>query len=182
MQRPLVLLSVGLSVACGGSLDAGPDAGLDGGPDANALRDATLGDADAGLHGCWSHSFGAPALVAGLTTGSVQLSQDELTAYFSYIVRNDAGNAARPLMATRPSRAAPFGPAQVVPGLVPADQHLYLEPSVTADGLRIFFSEAYKNWRLLTATRASTTDPFGPPQVVNGTASQESSPYVMPDG
>ena len=175
MRRALCLA---LLAACG-SVDENRH--LDGGSDG-----PTPDTPDARVPTCWGQAFSAPAPVASLNSAApdidLRLAPDELTAYFSRV-----GSAAPTMgyVATRASATAPFGaPSSMTLG---TSAELY-SPSVTADGLTIYFTSSRTGtlgmsdvWK---ATRATTTASFGSVANVtelNSTAT-ESDVYVVPDG
>lgn len=130
--------------------------------------------------------FGRQVELASLNTVSneeqASLSADELTVHFS---RDDGNGAYDIYEATRASKTASFAGAAPLPGVNTAGEDR--EPRMTADGLTMFATTRATPsglFRIVSATRASKSVPFGPLQpvpVVNGTAS-DSDPFISADG
>jgi hypothetical protein len=130
--------------------------------------------------------FGRQVDLSSLNTESNEeqaaLSPDELTIHFS---RDDGGGAYDIYEATRASKTASFSGAAPVPGVNTSAEDR--EPRITADGLTMFATTRATpsgQFRIVSATRASTSIPFGPLQpvpVVNGTGN-DSDPFISADG
>ncbi len=128
--------------------------------------------------------FGAPKR-SGLPNGCtrLRLNPDETVGYYG--CRDSRSYEV--IVATRPDRTAPFGEGRVV--LVDLDDSNYYSPTVTADGLVLYF----ENDRPLSYSRLyrSVWDPklgaFGPielaPELSPENAKYDDySPYVIPSG
>jgi hypothetical protein len=156
--------------ANGGDAGSPPDAGPDAGPPVVACDS--------------SMPFGEPVLVYGLnrslgTDQRISLSPDELTAYVS---SGGFMGLTHLSVATRASRVDPFGPLMPLHQLDGPGHEI--QPTVTGDGLRLFFDNDYTGvGRIEVATRQSTSEPFGPPVMVQIAGVKDHfSPYVLPDG
>ena len=158
-----------------------------GGPDTGEAGTVHEDGGDSGSPGVAcdpSMPFGQPLMVYGLnrklgTNQRITLSPDELTAYVSAGPRIGETHIS---IATRTSRADPFGP--LVPlGQLNGPGH-EIEVSVTADGLKLFFDT---DWtvvgQIAVATRQSTSEPFGSPSTVQIEGEGDKfCPYVVPNG
>ncbi len=168
---------------------AGPEAGVDAAPD--APTDAATG--------CdTSAAFGAPVLVTELDGPAddigARLSADGLTVYFtSNRALGDAATQGPPVTfgtsvtiyrATRTAVDQPFGAPALATDLDVGDSTGFA--SLTTDGLTAYFAAQWDGGaaRLLSATRATTTDPFGGATAIPGIAGNlsDNQPYVLGDG
>ena len=119
--------------------------------------------------------FGKPVRVPGLTGHHATFTADELTAFFSY-------NRRELFMATRPSRDAAFGaPKNLTTLNTLASED---NPSVSADGLTIYFDRDGQEGGIFKATRESTDDAFGRPErfLASTTEVVRWAPFVSADG
>jgi Tol biopolymer transport system component len=136
--------------------------------------------------------FDAPVLLDGVNSTSAnsddgaQLSPDELTVYFASSRSGDAGGW-NLWTATRPALGQPFARVTALSQVNSSSDDS--DPSVTADGLTLYYTKAEGGntapWRIYRSTRSSIEGAFGPgalvPDVnVSGTVNGQS--YVMPDG
>ena len=174
----------------GGEVDASVDATLDAKVDASAAVDADANgamdaDADAAVV-CdpGSQTFGTPQRLLEFDTiynASLRLTADELTAF----VPRDFNP--RIMEYSRLATTAPFDAPKVVDT---GDAGYDIVPSVTGDGLRLYFIR-YLEFptpdgsttsipEIYTARRTSRTDPFGAPARVPGTQQQDDYVYVLP--
>jgi Tol biopolymer transport system component len=151
------------------------------GPQSDAATDAR--NSDAGPACDPSKPFGSAALVPGLDTLSslVRLSYDELTAYRSM----DAGNNLQDIfMQSRPKVSAPFGPPAHLDGIATpnAEEH----PSISKDGLTLYFDRQVGTAQIFSTSRATTSDSFfdaASLTTVNGVpGANNRSPYVSFSG
>ena len=131
--------------------------------------------------------FSTPTLVDSLSSADddydARLSVDELTVYFA---RGPTGSAfsTQIYVASRQDFNDPFGPAQLVTGLVP-DAAITFAPSVTADGHTIYFDEgSAAGYSIYAATRRHRSEPFSQTQEVPGinASTQNGNPFITPDG
>lgn len=106
--------------------------------------------------------FLEPKPVAELNTaapeGGARLSPDQLTVYF----HRRESTLFELFVATRASVDDPFGPAVPIRELAGTGDAF--SPSVTADGLTIYFDRNNKIWQ---ATRSSPSSPFGQPTMLD---------------
>ena len=158
----------------------------DGGSDVvttDAPNDAPKGPCNLGK------PFNAPQAVTELNSTSdesgLRLSPDLLTAYFS----SGRNGEEHLFSANRSSASAAFGNITQL-AAVNQTGAFDSDPSVTADGLTLYFSSTRGGGpdvidNLMTATRSSTTAPFGAPTFVssidvNGLSTTQ--PFVTADG
>jgi Tol biopolymer transport system component len=171
--------------------DVGPDVGVDL-PDATG--DGSDGDGaadrfDGPLTCDHSQPFTTISLVGGISPGSgmfdsaARFSRDELTVYFTSL---RGGNYAI-YSATRTSTADDFELASKVPNIGSDGGTGDLDPSVTEDGLTMYFDTARTHaWAIFTATRETPDAPwsaateFAP--LAHGDGISEGMPYVLPKG
>jgi hypothetical protein len=131
--------------------------------------------------------FGAPQPIAELNTSGDDLfgslSPDELTVYF------DSGAVTANVhmfSATRPQRTAPFGPPVMIANLTSQFQDLY--PSVTADGLTMYFTSngfGAPSTTIFVSRRSTNKDPFAAPTQVATLYDSKTFPetlFVTADG
>jgi hypothetical protein len=121
--------------------------------------------------------FPAPVLmddisVNGYSDSDLQLSSDELTAFF--VSDRPSADKASLWTATRASKTGRFGAA--IP--IPIPNHSVLAVSMASDGLSVLFDGAYQDPAcpvancipssigLFQATRSNTTAPFGTPTLL----------------
>jgi len=157
---------------------------LDGGVDSPG------GDAapDAHVPTCYGQAFGSPSYVSVLNSqGSevyLRLSADELTAYFCRL-----GSAAptQGITASRVSVTSTFStPTTLV--ITNNNSAEVMSPSVTADGLTLYFTSNRSGTAglhdIYRATRATTTTDFGSIANVSelNTSADEQDVYAVPDG
>jgi Tol biopolymer transport system component len=95
--------------------------------------------------------------------GGPSISADGLQLYF--VSDRDITNGGDIWMASRTSAAQPFGKPVKLGTTVnsSADEGA---PSISADGLELFFDRA-PDGHIFVATRSTTTEPFGPPALVD---------------
>jgi Tol biopolymer transport system component len=112
---------------------------------------------------------------------AARFSPDELSVYFTSL----RGGRYEIYSATRSSLDADFKPAFKVANI--GSTFADLNPSVTADGLTLFFDSGRTGaWALYTATREAPGDPwsagkeFAP--LLHGPEIAEGMPYVLPKG
>jgi hypothetical protein len=135
--------------------------------------------------------FGAPENVGTGVNGPLwerfaSISRDGLELYFTRTQSFDTTDAAV-WVATRSSTSAPFGNATLLPSNV--NTGYTSAPSISADGLTLFFSSdrvgGFGNWDIWAATRPSRNAPWGTAfnlgAVVNGPL-YEWQPSLAPDG
>jgi len=164
-----------------------PDAPSDATSSTDAALDAPTDTAgDPPLTCDPTKPFGTAVLVDGLTSssedGSLRLSPDEKTAYFF------SARSGHQLLYTA-SRSRVFDPFDHVAVLANVNTGNQYNPSITADGLTLFFAsfraEGVGDNDIYQATRSTTATPdFGdvhPAPNVN-TLSSEVQPYVAHDG
>jgi hypothetical protein len=175
---PLVLLAAcGGAIASEGHQDAGSasDAPLD----VVSLPDAAPVCAPSPPVSCdLSKPFGAPVNVTDINTpvddAFLRLSCDGLDAYYCRL----KGSYFELYTSHRSNIAAPFGastPLQLGPA--PGSS---LSPTVTGDGLTLYFEDGYDPAvNVYRSTRATTSAAFTIGQQV---ASNMGNPYVLPDG
>jgi hypothetical protein len=175
------------AVDTGTGADVAPPPDVDR-PDAVDAADA----ADAGPPLCDpTKDFDPPTPLDSLNTpeddGAARLSEDELTIYVDG-VRAAEGPSFNIWFATRPALTDSFGPLQPFPsidGSIDTTDDEYA-PNVTADGLALVFERknlATQNSDFYTATRAKTTDPFGPVSSIANlnTLDYEGNPFIRGD-
>jgi len=131
--------------------------------------------------------FGAPALVAGLNgatgtdDGTARLSADELTAVF---YSDHAGYQIYTAM--RASRTDPFSTPQAIGGIAAGAGGVLKFPTMTADGLNLFFeSDPGGVFRVMVATRTTIAASFAgsaPVANLNAGSGDDSEPFVLADG
>ena len=180
-QRAVAVLCA--AAACGGSsAHDRPDS-------AASSSDARASDSGGdGGSGCDpSKPFGTPEPVPGVNSAGNEigaaLSPDELAIYFSSD-RADPTNLEL-YEAHRSSVAEPFGTPSLLASLdTSADE---ASPSVTGDGLTIYFARATVDnpdvLYLVMATRASTSDAFGSATRLSlPDTGTNVSPFTSPDG
>jgi Tol biopolymer transport system component len=151
---------------------ANPDAPPDSAPDAHVP--------------CTGMPFGTPALLSSIATGSQEsdpaLTSDGMTVFFT---SNRSGGMGYAIWtATRPSLAAPFGPATVVAELDSAARES--DASISRNGRELFFmSDRSGPTAIYVATRSSSAGPFDPPAllVITGAPNTvRSGPEITADG
>ena len=180
-QTVIVLAAVVHSLGCGGF--ARPSTATDASVDRDANVDAL--DVGAGAACDLNKPFKTPTLVGGVNTTmdefSARLSPDQLTVY----VHNDSGGHDL-FVATRATKQAPFGnPVPITELNTPNFQG---HPSVTADGLTLYFTSSEPggpgNFDIHSSSRPATTVIFSSPSVVANvnTAGPEDVVYATPDG
>jgi hypothetical protein len=177
-----------LTAACGKVNSARVDAQID-----DAQGADTQGDDARAIDGppppCdLAARFRAPSLVGGVNTVNnewgMRLSPDQLVAYISSDINGTS--QVDMYIATRATVQNAFGKPVALDVLNTASQES--APSVTADGLTIYFHSNRTGSLgandLFTSTRTSTTATFPTAtRVANvNTAGDEQYPYVMPDG
>ncbi|HEY4179968.1 MAG TPA: hypothetical protein VGM90_24165 [Kofleriaceae bacterium] len=148
--------------------------------DFNPLVDANA-DAPDAVTACspWTNVRPQTATSGGSDFGPT-LSADTLTLYFDSGRAGGVGNADI-WTATRASTSADFGPAVNLSTVNTTD--FDRSPTLTADGLTLYFQRGETPGRLYRAVRAQPSDPFGPPQLVAELAAQElAGPGISPDG
>jgi hypothetical protein len=109
--------------------------------------------------------WAAPSLVAGDTSdytdpGGPELAMDDLDIICSAHYTADSGTY-HLLAASRASVTDPFDAGVELPGLATAAGEAF--PTITGDGLEIFFQRSDSTAGLFHATRATTADDFGTP-------------------
>lgn len=171
------------AVSADGRMPVGVDSGLliDGGDGGVASRCSS------------SARFGASVPLSEITLANAAepfLSPDELTIYFSA----ESSNADTGLyVARRSKRTEPFGAPLLMTELF-APSMFEGHPSVTSDGLTIFFGMAsqrggffFPGYHLYVATRRSALAQFGPASLLATVNSSDSKyfdgwPFVSADG
>lgn len=158
--------------------------------DANATLDSG-GPTDGGTEPSCdpSKAFGAPVPVPSLNTteyleADPWLSRDGRTIYFT---RSLPGGPVHIWIATRATPDGDFTNVRPLDELV-TDQAMESSPSVTSDGLYIYYTAnppdgGDHDWDLYGATRENVDASFGPPVRLTFSTSQygELSPVVGPD-
>lgn len=171
-----------LSTGCAGTgtlRDAGLDRDAGDAADVVDAADAAEGSVAA----CdVTKPFSPPDLVANVngTTDELRarLSADELTMYLEINGKNVPGSH---LWRTkRPTKQSPFGTLEILPTVNAQPSG---GPTVTADGLTLFFSTG-SSPQIWQATRATTSAEFGAPAAVANVnvVGNQGTPYVRPDG
>jgi hypothetical protein len=132
-----------------------------------------------------SAPWGAAANVAGLNSAadeeSVAVSADGLTLAFASNRSGGVGGLDL-YLSTRAERNDPWGPAVAYVHRTADDEH---QPSLTADGLELFFARAGSGDKdVWVSTRRLPTDPWSAPSPVTdvNTALDDGSPAVSADG
>lgn len=191
------IIVVGLGVASGllgviavGAFSSGcagtgipRDAGVDGdAADAAAVVDAADA-AEASVAACdLTKPFSPPDLVPNVngTTDELRarLSADELTMYLEINGKNVPGSHL--WRSKRPTKQSPFGALEILPTVNAQPSG---GPTVTADGLTLFFSTG-SSPEIWQAKRATTSAEFGAPAAVANVnvVGNQGTPYVRPDG
>jgi Tol biopolymer transport system component len=173
----------------GGVDDAAADtaSGIDGASVDASSSDTGSADADAGSAACAPNApFGAPQLLQGVNTGNestLSLSPEELTIYFA---RGSTSDLANLYSASRSGPTQAFGSVAVLPGLNSPGYDL--EPSLSADGLSLFFMSdragTLGNQDIWFASRTTTLTGFG--NVANvtvlNTPANDTYPFIAADG
>lgn len=191
----LVLLALGAGAAAIGCVgdaastvnDAG---GMDGGGQDSGGQDVAVTDggsdgSDALVAPCdLSKPFGTPLQVQGILQGAnVSLSANYLNAYFA-VYYTDAGVLYDLYTATRSDLQSPFLNISNLTVLNSAADDT--EPSVTGDGLTIFFESSRSgNFDLYSASRGSAASAFTTAPIALtalNTAVSEADPFVREDG
>jgi len=112
--------------------------------------------------------------------GGPSISSDGLSLYF--VTDRDISSGGDIWVAVRRSTSEPFGPPKNLgPPVNSSDDEG--APSISADGLELFFDRAPEG-RIYVATRPSITAAFGRPQIVDlgRTGCCDGFPYVSADG
>jgi hypothetical protein len=175
----------------GSSNDADAGANADGGGTDGGGGDSGSAQRDSGndsgvVTGCdVSKAFGTPVLVAGVNSTSDEiggsLSPDELTIYFSSD-RAAPGNEDL-YVATRASRGDAFGAPTALSPLNTSGSEI--APSITADGLTIYFARSGANpdvSALFSATRGSVASSFSAAnQLALPDTGTNVCPFITPD-
>jgi len=166
--------------------DTGADAAREGGPvtGVDAGHDAGV---DARSLPCdLAAPFGAPTPVnelniAAMNSGAI-LSPDQLTVYFGSIVA-DAGPHLLYYTASRGAVSAPFANLSSVPSLDLAASDTW-NVTITGNGRTAFLVTDFGGAgnQMMSATRASTSAPFGGPVAMPGSLVGGAQPCVLPDG
>lgn len=167
VSRSLVAVFVLVAGACtsfGGDDD---DEQTGGGPEAPGTQDASpdAASVDAGTQAprcAATAKFTTMKRVAGLehataSNGSATLTADELTVVFTS--SREGGNSYRLYSATRASRDGSFSIPAPVDGLggLPNTN----TPSLSGDGLALYFTAIQPSWDVYRASRSRPTDLFG---------------------
>lgn len=171
----------GVAAACGSVTNKQSDAAR--GSDAAATHDSSsTTDAPAVCNP--TSAFGAPVLVPSLNTsgdeGAPRFTADELQAVFN---RTNAGSSDSDLYtANRATASAAFGSAVLMTAESSTSQDY--NPTVTGDGLTLFFDSTRAGAHIYVATRSSTVATFGAPsQAANiNSGSADVQPFVTSDG
>lgn len=162
----------------------GSDSGID------SATDATTDGAVVDDGGCDpSKPFGQPVVLKELDVsnsleGGGRLSPDELHIYFSSNRPFGPPTATNILTADRTSVIGTFGTPRLVANVnPPADDNDYA-PTVTGDGLTLYFTHETTTAVLYQSTRSAPGDPFGFGAVVldESPAALVASPFLTEDG
>jgi len=134
--------------------------------------------------GDWGPAINIKELNTVRQDSAPSISPDGLTLYYARD-NNDPEGKTDLVVSRRPDRSSPFG-APVSLGVGVNTSAFEGQPSVTADGLEIFFVRSQGEWLdndLYHATRASTSEPFGTAQPLSelNTTSADAYPYITPD-
>ena len=129
-------------------------------------------------------TFGIPAPVGIGTTYSgitPSISADELTMFLSVDL---GGTQSHDIFyATRPNKYVSFGDVISLSEINTSEMEW--GPDISADGLSLYFARGI-NWNgdIYVATRASTSEPFGTPQIITelSTLYSEAGPSISADG
>jgi Tol biopolymer transport system component len=131
------------------------------------LVPATGGDAAADAQSVVRPHFDAPVLVDGLNVTGADDEAPTLTGDLLQIYFMSWRTGTRHLWtSTRASRNDPWLAPQQVNELASATSY-EITPSVSLDGLRLWFCSGSTPTSVWLSTRASTTDPWGAPSVVS---------------
>ena len=133
----------------------------------------------------WTSPANVSELNTGFDDGSPFVSYDGLTIFF-YSYRAGGQGHSDLWQATRPSRSSPFGAPVHLGGGVNSEQH-EAHPSLTADGLELFFMRSTAIWKeddLYRTTRTATSEPFSTAVALSelNTSVAEAFPCISPDG
>ena len=204
---PSLTAVAGLLIACVGDSssptltpDSGPDvdaSALDGAsPNDSATEDAE-GDAstnaDAAVRLCdVAKPFGAPVKVTSLDLtggeGSLRLSADYLTGYYQ---NNQDGGIGMLNAATRATPTAPFGASTIVPGIYSTSSNGDAHPSVSGDGLSLYFDTTLATsaggsgtQNIFRSVRMHLGDAWGAPAALANVDSAQivEEPFIREDG
>jgi len=145
-------------------------------------RTGSAGNSDiyAGKRLSRTGSFGTPTKVADLSSGNydtrVSLSGDELTAVRSADVAGDPDLA----LATRTNTSGVFG--SFSPALFDSinDTGPQLDPELSYDGMRLYFSEGSPQ-KIVMISRAASNAPFGNPIVIDVGGGSNADPALSDD-
>jgi hypothetical protein len=138
-------------------------------------------------------AFAAPTMVTELEGTSfayaLRLSPDYLTGYFSM---STGGGPIMLYSSQRSSVTAPFGAAQLLSGIYSPASSGDINPSVTGDGLSLYFDTVLSTdaggtgvHNIFLSTRPNTSATFGTPSTIQGVddaVSGEVEPFIREDG
>ncbi len=178
--RAVIVTLGGVGAACGSVTSNKPDAAK--GSDA-ATHDGP-GTTDAAASCNPTGTFGTPVLVASLNTtgdeGAPRFTADELQAVLN---RTNAGSSDSDLYsADRASTSAAFGSAVLMSAESSTSQDY--NPTLTGDGLTLFFDSTRAGSHIYVATRSSTVASFGAPSLAANinSGSADVQPFITEDG
>lgn len=180
--RAICVTVAGVAAACGSVTSKQPDAPM-GGSDAAVTHDGPS-TTDAAVVCNPTSAFGTPALVTSLNTlgdeGAPRFTADELQAVFN---RTNAGSSDSDLYtADRASTTAAFGSAGLMTAVSSTSQDY--NPTISADGLTLFFDSTRAGSHIYVSTRSSTVASFGAPSMAANinSGSADVQPFLTADG
>jgi Tol biopolymer transport system component len=172
-----------VATACGSVANKQPDAATT--HDGPGMRDATAGSGDAPAVCNPTGAFGTPMLVDSLNTagddeGAPRFTADELQAVLN---RTNSGSTDSDLyIANRASTSTAFGtPAAMTAENTTSNEY---NPTVSSDGLTLFFDSTRSGSHIWVATRTTTLGSFGAPSQVAEVTSNANDvqPFITADG
>ena len=184
MERIRGITSLEALVALAMSGCSGPPVGGDGATD-DSTGDAT---SDASPQCDPLATFNAPAKIVELASDRrdtvPRLTSDELTLVYARQASAFPGDFNYDLYsATRSSTSDPFA-TPVAAEQINTTTYIEANPTISSDGLSLYFDTSRDGGQIYVATRTSTADAFGPgtPVVALNTASVDSAPFITDDG
>lgn len=171
--------------ASSGAVETGPEVWYDG----TVMYLARLAGSDHDLYATQrsNSTWGAPVRVnvvnGQASDGAPSLSKDGLTLVFAS--DRDAGGVFKMYWSTRPALATNWEAPSPIPTVNTDTSSQDTNPVLTEDKLALYFnSDRDGDHDIYVATRTSTADPFGPPQLVPGinTDANEEDPWISPNG
>ncbi len=179
-MRAVLVLAGSVAAACGSVASTQKDAATQS--DSPISHDAAIDGAPVVCNP--TSAFGTPQLVASLNTagdeGAPRLSPDELEAVFN---RTNAGSTDSDLyIANRASTSVGFGSATAMTSVNSTSQDY--NPTLSSDGLTLFFDSTRSGSHIWVATRSSTVASFGTPSLVATVNSNAADvqPFITADG